>query len=300
MQKMKTLKGVVPVLISPLNKDGEVDEVALSNLVMHLNDKQIGGFWALGTGAEDMNLTYQQRLLVAKTITKTNNGKVPLILGAGFFSMQDTLNFIDDTSDLIFDAYHIMPYHNLLSLDRIEWFYKYLADYSPKPIWMYTSANWGRFIPPSFVERLKDYPNIAGIKFSSSNAVHTEKVISLSDENFQVITAVVKQFYSSLCLGVRAGTTVEACPYPEMIIKIYNYFISGEFDKSLSAQRVFNRLLEEMPEAPGKDNFLKVAEGKYILSLKGICQPFMSGYYRETTIDEQKQIKRVLKKYNQL
>ena len=79
-----------------------------------------------------------------------------------------------------------------------------------------------------------------------------------------------------------------------------NVFNSGNFKESLKAQRNFNRLLEKMPEAPGKDNFLKVAESKYILSLRGICKPYMSGYYRELTIDEQNIITTVLNQYNLL
>ena len=298
MQKMNVLQGVIPVMLTPITVDGDVDKSALIRLVDYLNTKKIGGFWVLGTGAEDMNLTYKQRLCVAETVTKANDGKVPIILGAGFFALQDTLNFIKDTKHLRFDAYHVMPYHPLLSLDRIKWFYQHIADYSSKPIWMYTSANWCRFIPPDFIEELKEYPNIAGIKFSTSNAVHTEKVISLANNEFQVITAVVKQFFSSLCLGVKGGTTVEACPYPDLIIDIYDKYKDGRLNDSLKAQRKLNRLLEQMPKEPGEDNFLKVAEGKYILSLKNICSPYMSGYYRELTIDEQKSIEKVLSENN--
>ena len=204
------------------------------------------------------------------------------------------MNFMDDTADLDFDAYHVMPYHPLLSLDRIEWLYKKLADHARKPLWMYTSANWCRFIPPDFVERMKGYPNIAGIKFSTSNAVHTEKVIDMADDGFQVLTAVVRTFYASLCLGVKGGTTVEACPFIDPIVDLYEKFISGDRDGALAVQRKLNRMLDQMPKVPGKDNFLRVAEGKYILSKKGICEEFMSGYYRELTQDEKREIDRVL------
>ena len=65
---MRQLEGVIPVLLTPFTKNGEVDEPALARLVKYLNSKNIGGFWVLGTGAEDMNLTYQQRLRVAETV----------------------------------------------------------------------------------------------------------------------------------------------------------------------------------------------------------------------------------------
>lgn len=291
---MRKLKGVVPVLLSPLTRDGEVDEPALARLVEYLNTKKIGGFWVLGTGAEDMNLTYKQRLRVVETVVEANAGKTPVVVGAGFFAMRDSMDFMDDTAHLDFDAYHVMPYHTLLSLDRIKWLYQKLADHAQKPLWMYTSANWCRFIPPDFVESMKGYPNIAGVKFSTSNAVHTEKVISLADDNFQVLTAVVRTFYASLCLGVKGGTTVEACPFVNPIVDLYEMFVSGDREGALSIQRKLNRMLEQMPQEPGKDNFLKVAEGKYILSKKGICDEFMSGYYRELTDDEKKAIDAVL------
>lgn len=291
---MRKLEGVIPVLLTPLTKSGDVDEPALTRLVAYLNTKNIGGFWVLGTGAEDMDLTYRQRLRVVETVVEANAGKSPLIVGAGFFAMRDSMDFMEETSHLEFDAYHVMPYHNLLSLDRIEWFYKKLADHARKPVWMYTSANWCRFIPPEFVEKMKGYPNIAGIKFSTSNAVHTEKVIALADENFQVLTAVVRTFFASLSLGVKGGTTVEACPFVNPVVDIYEKFVVGDMKGALEAQRKLNRLLEKMPEAPGKDNFLKVAEGKYILSRKGICDEYMSGYYRGLTVAEKKWIDEVV------
>lgn len=233
---MKKLKGVVPVLITPLTSDGNIDRPSLAKLVQYLNSKNIGGFWVLGTGAEDMNLTYDQRLEVVETIVEANNGKSPLIVGAGFFAMKDSLNFIKDTEHMNFDAYHALPYHNLLSLDRIEWMYKTLADSATKPLWMYTSANWARFIPPEFIDKMKNYPNIAGVKFSTSNAVHTEQVISMQSDNFQVITAVVRTFFANLCLGVNAATTVEACPYIDPIIEIYERYQNGDLAGSLEIQ----------------------------------------------------------------
>ncbi len=291
---MRKLEGVIPVLITPVDHDGNVDTSALEKLVDYITAKNIGGLWVLGTGAEDMNLTYDQRLTVVECVSQSNSRNTPLVVGAGFFSFQDSLNFLEDTKDCRFDAYHYMPYHNLLGLDRIEWAYKELAARANRPLWMYTSANWGKLIPPEFVESLKGSDNIAGIKFSTSNAAHSEKVIGLQDENFQVLTAVVRTFYASLCLGVQGATTVEACPYPDPIISIYELFKSGDLPGALKMQRKLNRFLEALPTAPGKDNFLKVAEGKHVLGKLDICDEYMSGYYRELFDAEKSEIDRLL------
>ena len=141
MKSMRAVEGVLPVLLTPFTEGGDLDEVGLERLLEFLLDKPIGGIWALGTGSEDMNLGYENRLRIARIVSRVNDGKVPLMMGASFFALEDTMRFIEDTATLDFDAYHMMPYHPLYSLERLEWHYRYIADRCPKPLWMYTSAN---------------------------------------------------------------------------------------------------------------------------------------------------------------
>jgi len=247
-----------------------------------------------------MNLSYQKRLQVAQIITEANHGRLPLILGAGFFALEDMLNFIDETKDLEFDAYHVMPYHPLLSLERLDWMYRHLADHAPKPLWMYTSANWVRPVTPGWVEKLKDHPNIAGVKFSTQKTVEMIKVIGMADENFQVITAVAGQFYTVLAMGVAGSTTSLASPLPDALLTIYDLFQGGRHDEAMAAQRKLIKFLDAMPKGVKADNFLAAAEEKYILSKMGICKEYVSGYYRMLTDDEKRQIDRALDDFDMM
>lgn len=280
MNRMQKLNGVIPVVVTPLTAELEVDERSLVRLMEYLERHKIGGYWILGTGGEDMSLSYQQRLRVAEISTAYNDGRLPLILGSSFFSTTESKTFLKDTERLNFSAYHYMPYHTLVGLENIAEIYQMLAGQASRPLWIYTSANWTRFIPPDFIARLCDHPNIEGIKFSTSNAVHIEKALTYQSDSFQVLTAVVKQFLSSLSMGARAGTTVEACLFPNEVIAISERFSQGEYANALSAQRELNRKLESTTTGAGDDNFLRVAEIKYALSLKGICEPFVCHPYR--------------------
>ena len=213
--------------------------------------------------------------------------------------MRESIDFLKDTSHLPVSAYHALPYHPLLSLDRIGWWYEKLADEASKPLWMYTSANWARFIPPEFVKTMKEHQNIGGVKYSTSNAVHMERVSALADDDFQVMAAVVRTLFTSLSLGVKAITSVEACPFIKPIMSIYDKFSKGDFKGALADQRSLNTLLEMMPKEPGNDNFLRVAEGKYILSKKGICGEGMSGYYRTLTTEEKLKIDHITAQFSE-
>lgn len=294
MQACRQLKGVIPVVQTPVHRDGAVDTEGLTRLIEFLGGTGVGGYWALGTGSEDMNLSFEKRLTVARTIAKANAGKLPLILGSSFFAMDDILAFMDATKDLQFDAYHVMPYHPLLGLDGMEKFYKDIADRAPKPLWMYTSANWCRAFPPEFFEKMKPHANIAGVKFSSSRTTDQIKVIGLAEKDFQVITAVASQFVMVLGVGVAASTTSQAGALPEALLEIYNLYQQGRRDEALAAQRRFNDFQGRMPKRAKAWNFLTGADEKYILSLRGICQPYMTSYYTELTEDEQAQVRKAL------
>lgn len=300
MIKTRPIRGIVPVVLTPLKKDENIDIDGLRRLIEFLINQRIGGMWVLGTGSEDMNLSFSKRLQVARTVCKVNAGKIPIILGAGFFAMEDILNFIEETSGLDFDAYHVMPYHPLLSLDRLDWFYRHIADYSPKPLWMYTSGNWARPITTGFVENLKGHPNIAGIKFSNKDAVAVTKVASLADGKFQVITAVAAQLYACLRMGSKAHTSSLGSCLPEVLIRIYDLFTEGKNEEALAEQIMLSNFLGELAKNTKKDNFLQAADEKYILSLRGICEEHVSSYYRNINSKEKKRINDLIKKFNVL
>lgn len=292
------IKGILPVVVTPMTSEGEIDEEGLVRLLNFLVEQRIGGLWVLGTGSEDMNLSFKKRLEIAKIATETVANRVPVILGAAFFAMEDIFAFIKETGTLRADAYHVMPYHPLLSPDRIEWFYTEIAENIHKPLWMYTSANWSIQLSLEIIAKLKSHPNIGGIKYSTSNAVDALRVISLADSEFQVITAVAGQTYQCLCMGSKSHTSSLASCLPEVLITIYELFSAGNHKEALQEQIRLLNFLDELPKGAKKDNFLMSAEEKYILSLRGICQEHTSSYYRALSKEEKYRIKKKIREYD--
>ncbi len=298
MIKTRPVRGIVPVVDTPLTIEENIDVAALKRLIEFLNTKKVGGLWVLGTGSEDMNLSFTKRLKVARAACEANAGKTPLILGAGFFALEDIFNFIEETKELEFDAYHVMPYNPKLSLNRVDWFYRHIADNCPKPLWMYVSGNWSRQVTPDFVANLKPHPNIAGFKFSNQDTVAVTKVARMADEQFQVITAVASQLHACLCMGSKGHTSSLSCCIPEPMIEIYELFLQGKIEDSLAAQHRLNDFLKELSQNTKNDNFLWAADEKYILKLRGICNEYVTSYYREINEEEKARIHNLLEIYN--
>ena len=191
-----------------------------------------------------------------------------------------------------------MAYHNLLGLDRVAWLYNYVADNSPKPIWMYSSANYGRMLTPEAVAKIREHPNIKGVKYSTKNALDIAKVVMMADgDRFQVVTAVASILYTCLCLGVKAHTTSLASCLPEPLIEIYGLFVAGERETSLKKQMRFISFLDTFPRRLRVDNFFQAAEEKFILHLRGLCDIYTTSYYSDVSEDEKAIITEALKAF---
>lgn len=289
--KCRKLIGTVPVVQTFFHKN-RIDKTSQEKHLDFLIEKKVGGLWVLGTGSEDMNINVKKRVELAKIISFRNNGKIPLIIGCSFFCEEDIYEFVDNVGDLKFDAFHFMPYHPLLSLDQIKIQYQKLANYTNKkfrkPLWAYSSANWSKKINYQFIKDLSSIKGICGIKYSTSNAPDQIKALQLNSNNFQVITAVVKQFISNLSAGVHATTTSVAGLVPEAVNLIYKNFKNNNFNRALYYQRLLNNFLDSIPKTLKEDNFLGAAEEKYLLTLRGIGTGEVSSYYRLPSLKEKK------------
>ena len=287
---MRKLKGIIPVLITPLDQYGNIDESCLTNLCEKYLNSGVEGLWVLGTGGEDMCLSFNDRLKVANIVSEKIDNKLDIILGCSFFSPKESFEFIKKTSGLKISAYHAMPYHQKVSLKQIFSWYEELANFSPLPFWCYTSGNWAQRMSPEFIKSLKIHNNIVGVKYSSSNIIDIQGAIELEDENFQVITAVVKSLFTCLSLGVKAATSVEANLFLNPIKEIFESFNSGNIKDAYSKQKFLNNVLLRYPSSAAKDNFLRVAEIKYLMKLKGHCGDRLTNFYRHLNNSEKNEL----------
>lgn len=297
---MTKINGIIPVLSTPMTASGDINATGLERLLEFLVSRNIGGLWVLGTGSEDMNLTFAKRLQVAEIATGVVDGRKPLLLGTSFYAMEESLAFMQKTKHLKKDGYHAMPYHPLLSEDGLKRYYTELADNSPAPFWLYTSGNWSLQLSLGAIEELKQHPNIAGMKFSSTNAVAAMNVIGLHEDSFQIITAVASQSFPSFCMGSKAHTSSLGSALPDPLIEIHDLYSQGRYEEALTAQRSLNAFLKVFSSGAKKDNFLMAAEEKYVLSLRGICEDYVSGSYRSLNNEEKKRIRGALAKHGYL
>ena len=86
------LKGTGVALITPFAATGEVDTVALTNIVNYVIEGGVEFIVVLGTTSEAPTLTKTEKQVVRETIIAANKGRLPLVLGIGGNNTQSVID----------------------------------------------------------------------------------------------------------------------------------------------------------------------------------------------------------------
>src|SRR5487761_490387 len=81
MLKVHELRGVLPALVTPLTRDGAVDEPAIGRLVEHVLHGGVHGLLALGSTGETASLDEATRRAVLSSVVDAAAGRVPVLCG---------------------------------------------------------------------------------------------------------------------------------------------------------------------------------------------------------------------------
>ncbi|MCA0455615.1 MAG: dihydrodipicolinate synthase family protein [Chloroflexi bacterium] len=78
---MPTLSGIIPILITPFDEAGRIDEESLRRVVHFELEGGVHGIGVGGFASEAYKLTDQERIRCAEIVAAEVNGQVPLIIG---------------------------------------------------------------------------------------------------------------------------------------------------------------------------------------------------------------------------
>ena len=188
---MQAFLGTGTALITPFNEDKSIDIAALEQLVDFQIENGVEYIVVLGTTAESVTLTAQEKELVKQTILSATDGRVPLILGVGG---NNTALVVEELQTLDLSGFQavlsVSPYYNKPSQEGIYQHYVAVSNASPVPVILYnvpgrTSSN----IAPETVVRLaSSCENIIGIKEAAGDIVQAMKLIHSVPDGFLVIS----------------------------------------------------------------------------------------------------------------
>jgi len=287
---MKRLKGIVPVLVSPINEDTSPDEQGYRKLLDFTLPHSVG-YWILGSASEDFLIGHGDRVRITRIVSEHVNGAVPIIVGCGQPVVADTLRFFDETAEMKISAYHLLPTDRRMKPGPTYRYCKMIADRAPKPLWLYNNAMRGLQIPVPVVRDLKDHPNICGIKAAGFDLMDVIPFCMMDCETFQTIGSGGSHILLFLAMRCDAHTVSAACCFPAQYREIYDLWQAGKIGE---AQQKMFEITELFGALPRTENTELAAEEKLILELMGICRRYVYPPFEPCTDEQAEQARKVL------
>ena len=155
MEKLFT--GVATAIVTPFDKRGEIDYLALKNLIEFNLQNKIQAIVICGTTGEASTLNYEERTQIVKFSANCIGGRVPLIAGVGSNNYESTIKMIASSEPYV-DAYLIVtPYYNKTTQLGLQKIYSLYASKTKKPIIAYNvPSRTGLNISPETYKKLQN------------------------------------------------------------------------------------------------------------------------------------------------
>ncbi|HIJ59447.1 MAG TPA: 4-hydroxy-tetrahydrodipicolinate synthase [Nitrospirae bacterium] len=227
------INGAITAIVTPF-KDGKFDEKAYEDLINWQISEGIHGLLSCGTTGEASTLDYDEHYRVIEVAVKIINKRVPVIVGTGSNSTNETIEITMKAKELGADAALIVtPYYNKPTQEGLYRHYKLVAEQVDIPIVLYnvpgrTSVN----MLPSTVARLSEIKNIVAIKEATGDMKQVSEIIRLCGDNITVISGDDFTTLTLLALGGKGVISVSSNVAPKKVSEMCNAWFAGDIEKA--------------------------------------------------------------------
>ncbi|UCD85723.1 MAG: dihydrodipicolinate synthase family protein [Deltaproteobacteria bacterium] len=239
--------GVFPVVPTPLKDDETLDEAGLSHLLNFYLDSGCHGLVVLGSGGEYPYFTFEEKLQIIKATLKEINRRVPVITGAGFYSLAEAIKFIKAADELGIDGFLIaLPTYYKINFPDALNFFSHICQNTEKAVLYYHFPQiTGLGFTPEQISRLLSLDGISGAKESSLSISEMRTHLrSVKKENFILFSGTSFLLIEALALGGHGVICPIPSIAPRLVVDCLNAWQDKNKDRALKLQE---KILEFLP-----------------------------------------------------
>ncbi len=231
----KMFKGSMVALVTPF-KDGRIDEDGLRRLVDFQLENSTDVICPCGTTGESATLSFEEHRQVIETVVKAVDGRVPVLAGTGSNNTSEAVMLTRHAKEAgASGCLLITPYYNKPTQEGLFIHYKKIANEVDIPLVLYNvPGRTGVNMEPETVARLSKIKTIVGIKEASGSLAQISDIISLSADDFNVISGDDINALPLLAVGGKGVISVTANIAPQLISSLVKDYESGNLESARS------------------------------------------------------------------
>lgn len=231
--------GVVPALVTPLTREGELLESGLRSLIDYVIDGGVHGVFVLGSSGEIYGLDDAQKRRVVEITVEQVAGRVPVYAGASEITTRDCVRTARMVAEIggVAGLSVLTPYFMTPTQDELVEHYTTIASATDLPVILYTNPSRTQVnLPLGTVRRLAEVDTIIGIKDSSGDLTLLSDYVRETPEDFAVLVGRDTLIYPALCMGADGAIASTANVAPHLVSEIYNAYRAGDRERALELQ----------------------------------------------------------------
>ena len=287
---MFKMKGVVPPMITPFDREGNLDEVGLRALVTYLKEN-VDGLFITGSYGSGALMNMDERKRVAEITTEVVNGKIPVITMIGTTNNRESIELAKHSESVGIKAVAAVgPYYFKHNRESLLKFYKDLIESVNIPVYLYNNPGFqGYEIELDLLQELKSI-GLAGVKDATFDIMkHATYQRVLKDDNFDIALGTEAMWLEARVLGTEAFIPGLANAFPEICRKMYLEGMDNDYEKCKKTQFKVNKLRDVMYLA--KSTQLAIYA---MLEIRGIVKCYPRGPFIGASEEEKEAIKNAL------
>ena len=240
--KVPWMKGVYPALVTPFDKNGDVDEDGFRDLIRHVLP-EVDGLVPCGTTGEFNYLTAEEQKRLVEIAVEEARGK-PVIAGTGASGTREAIQLARNAKEagatgcLIVTPFFLHP-----SDKGVYQHYYDIAQAVDIPILLYNIPQvMDAYLPRRVVQDLADIPNIVGIKDSSGDLTYTMEILEFAGDRIDVFVGHDEVVLPALAGGVSGMILASAQVYPEVWQAVIEAVQASDLTEARRLQRSVQKL----------------------------------------------------------
>ena len=224
------IQGSIVALVTPMNEDGEIDELSLKRLVEFHIEQGSDALVAVGTTGESATLNEEEHCHVIKLVMAAAAGRIPVIAGTGANCTREAINLTARAKQLGVDGCLLVtPYYNKPTQEGLFLHYQAIAAAVDIPLILYNVP--GRTacdMLPETVGRLSKIANIIGVKEATGKLERLQQIRELAGDDFAIYTGDDSSSRLFCLQGGNGSITVSGNVAPRLLHDMLTAALRGD------------------------------------------------------------------------
>ena len=237
----KKIEGIITAVVTPFEKNGNIDEAAFRKIINSLIDTGISGLFPVGSTGEFFALSMDEKRRLMDIAVEEVNGRVLVMPNAGAVTTRESIELAKYAQKTGADCISVItPYFISPNQEELYDHFKAICGAIEIPVLAYNNPGrtGGLFLKPSTVAKLAaEVPNFVGIKDSTGDMSHFLEIIRNSPAEFCAIMGRDTMILSALMAGAVGAVAATANVVPRLVVSIYEEFKAGNIDGAMQCQR---------------------------------------------------------------